>query len=278
MSLMLASLRVYPVKSCRGIDVAAWDVDRLGLALDRAFMIVEEDTGLFITQRRDPVLARIVPVLHDDTMVLTASGVTPVHVPLRQTEGPRRPVTVWRHEGVGVDQGDEVAAWLSAHIGRRARLVRAPPDHARRVNPERTTVEAHTAFSDGYPLLLVSQASVDALNARLELPVDVARFPPNLVVAGSAPFAEDGWRRLRIGPLDVVIVKPCERCVITTLDPEQGVRTGDEPLRTLASFRRTAEGVLFAQNAIALQTGRLAVGDVVDVAETQQPPVFETVG
>jgi hypothetical protein len=259
----LAALYVYPVKSCRGLRVGRWEVDRLGLRLDRAFMVVDAESGLFLTQREEPRLARIVPALGEDVLELAAAGAGSVHVPLAERNGPRRRVQVWRHVGDGVDQGDAPAAWLSALLGRALRLVRIPPDHARRVNPERAPFEAHTSFTDGYPFLLLSQASLDALNARLEEPLPIERFRPNLVVAGTAPHAEDGWRRLRIGALELRIVKPCDRCAITTVDPATGERRGPEPLRTLATYRRRDGAVFFGQNAVHLAPGLLTTGSPV---------------
>jgi hypothetical protein len=143
------------------------------------------------------------------------------------------------------------------------------------VNPDRTPVEAHTAFSDGYPLLVLSEGALDALNARLPAPLPIARFRPNLVVADCEPHAEDGWRRIRVGALELVLVKPCDRCAVTTVDPETGERGGAEPLRTLARYRRRDGAVWFGQNAIALGTGRLGVGARVEVLETQPALPFD---
>jgi uncharacterized protein YcbX len=263
----LASLYVYPVKACRGLRIAQGEVDRFGLHLDRAFMVVDAGTGRFLTQREEPRLARVVPALGEGALSLAAAGAGSVEVPLAEREGPRRRIQVWRHVGEGVDQGDAAAGWLSALIGRALRLVRMPPDHARRVNPERAPFEAHTSFTDGYPFLLISQASLDGLNARLAEPVPMERFRPNLVVAGTEPHAEDGWRRIRIGALELVLVKPCDRCAVTTVDPESGVRRGPEPLRTLATYRQRDNAVFFGQNAVHLAPGQLSTGAPVEIVE-----------
>jgi uncharacterized protein YcbX len=272
---VLSALRLYPVKSCRGLSLRAWDVDHLGLRLDRAFMIVDAASGTFLTQRDEPRLARIAPALEGAELALAAGGAGEVRVPLDRPDGPRRRIRVWGHQGDGVDQGDEAAAWLSRFLGRGVRLVRTPPDHARRVNPEWSPVEAHTAFSDGYPLLLVSEGALEALNARLAAPIPIERFRPNLVVAGCEPHAEDGWRRLRVGALEILLVKPCDRCAVTTVDQRTGERTGAEPLRTLASYRRRDGAVWFGHNAVALATGRLEVGAAVEVLETQRALPFD---
>jgi len=182
---------------------------------------------------------------------------------------PRVAVEVWRHRGPALDQGDAAAALLSEHLEISCRLVRIPPDHARRVNPAFSPEEAHTAFSDGYPLLLVSEASLADLNARLETPLPMNRFRPNLVVRGCAPFAEDGWKRIRIGGLELDVAKPCDRCLVTTTDQATGERDGQEPLRTLATYRKRGEGVLFGQNLVHRGRGALALGASVEVLAAQ---------
>lgn len=272
---MLSALRVYPVKSCRGLSVSAWEVDRLGLRLDRAFMVVDAASGTFVTQRDEPRLARIAPAVDGAELVLAADGAGEVRVPLDRPGGPRRRIRVWRHEGDGVDQGDDAAAWLARLLRRDLRLVRTPPDHARRVNPERSAVEANVAFSDGYPFLVLSQSALDPLNARLATPIPIDRFRPNLVVAGCEPHAEDGWRRIRVGTLELLLVKPCDRCAVTTVDQQTGERMGAEPLRTLAGYRRRDGAVWFGQNAIALGTGRLEVGARVEVLEAGPAAGFD---
>jgi uncharacterized protein YcbX len=271
----LAALFVYPLKSGLGIALARSEVDRLGLRLDRAFMVVDAATGLFVTQREEPRLARVVPALRGDALELRAAGAGAIRVALRERDGPRRPVRVWRYAGDGIDQGDEAAAWLSELLGRPLRLVRVPRDHARRVNPEQIAFDARTSFTDGYPFLLISQAALDGINARLAEPLPIGRFRPNLLVSGTAPHAEDGWRRIRIGSLELVLVKGCERCAITTVDPATGERRGPEPLRTLAGYRRREGAVFFGQNAVHLGPGTLEVGMPVEVLETRPPPSFE---
>jgi uncharacterized protein YcbX len=273
--LRLETLFVYPVKACRGLSLPASEVDRFGLRYDRAFMVVEAESGLFLTQRDEPRLARIVPRLAGGTLELGAAGAASVRVPLEPQDGPRRSIQVWRHRGEAMDLGEEAAAFLSQQLGRKLRLVRMPADHARRVNPERAPFEAFTSFTDGYPFLLLGRASLDALNARLAEPLPVQRFRPNLVVTGAEPHAEDGWRRIRIGALELHIVKPCDRCAVTTVDPELGVRRGVEPLRTLARYRRADGAVFFGQNAVHLAPGQLAVGMPVEILETWEPMQFE---
>jgi uncharacterized protein YcbX len=275
MPAVLAELRVHPVKSCRGFAVAEWELDRFGLALDRAFMIVDEERGLFLTQREEPRLALVVPRVDGAALTLSAEGAGAVAVDLARRDGNRIPIEVWRHRGEGVDQGAEAARWLSALLGRSLRLVRIPPDHERRVNPDRVPEPAFTAYSDGYPLLVLSRESLADLNGRLPAPLAMERFRPNLVIEGVAAYAEDGWRRIRVGQVELEIVKPCDRCGITTVDPQTGARDGREPLRTLNRYRRRDGAVYFGQNAVHRGAGKLAVGMRVAVLATQPPTVFD---
>jgi uncharacterized protein YcbX len=270
----LSGIHLYPVKSCRGIAASAWPLDRFGLWLDRAFMVVD-GAGRFLTQREQPRLARVETALEESALLLRAAGIGEQRVPLHGAAGERVAVKVWYHAGEGLDQGAGPAAFLSDLLGCDARLVRIPPEHDRRVSPRHSSREAYTAFSDGYPLLLLSQASLAALNQRLSEPLPMNRFRPNLVFSSSEPHAEDGWKRIRLGTLELEIAKPCERCAVTTTDQESGERSSSEPLRTLALYRRQGGGVLFGQNAVHQSTGRLAVGTPVQVLATQPPPRFD---
>ncbi len=265
--IQLEAIHFYPVKACRGISPGRWDLDAFGLRLDRRFMVVGTD-GRFLTQREHPALARVETQVDSEVLWLAAPDRARVAVPLEAPAGERMEIEIWRHRGPALDQGDDAAALLSAHLGVACRLVRVAPEHARRVNPDYFPGEAHTAFSDGYPLLLISRASLDDLNARLAEPLPMNRFRPNLVLGGCAPYAEDGWKRIRIGDCEMAVVKPCDRCVVTTTDQSTGRRAGNEPLRTLASYRAGERGVLFGQNLVHLGRGPIAVGARVEVLET----------
>lgn len=261
----VSGLFVYPIKSCAGTAVAEWELDRNGLAHDRSFMVVDPE-GRFLTQREQPALALVRPELHGDELVVHVPDRGSVTLPLSPT-GPVRTVTVWEHTGPAIDTGDQVAELLSDHLHTPVRLVALPPDHERPVDPD--YAPGHTVgFSDGFPLLLVAQASLDDLNSRLAQPLPMNRFRPNVVVDGARPFAEDGWRRLIIGEVPVDVVKPCARCTITTVDQTRGARAGAEPLRTLGTFRRGTRGVTFGYNAVHAHPGRWAVGDPVTVTQT----------
>lgn len=167
---------------------------------------------------------------------------------------------------MALDCGDEAAAWLSRFLEMECRLVFFPEDEIRQVDPTYARSGDRTAFSDGFPVLLISQASLDDLNRRLKTPVAMRRFRPNLVVSGCEPFAEDGWKQIRVGEVTFRVVKPCSRCVIPNIDPDTAEKSA-EPTRTLSGFRRRENKIFFGQNLIADGMGKLELGMPVEVLE-----------
>jgi hypothetical protein len=261
----VSELHVYPVKSLGGISLPACEVTRRGLRWDRHWMVVDE-AGRFLTQRQLPRMALVHTRVDHDGLELTASGMAPLRVPL---EAPGEPLTVsvWRDTVRAHRVGGQTDRWLSDALAVSCRLVRFPADAARPVVPVYGAADDETAFSDGFPLLLIGEGSLAELNRRLGRPLPMARFRPNIVVAGTEPFAEDAWRRTSVGGLTLRVVKPCSRCLVTTVDPDRGEVDGDEPLRTLATFRQQGNKVYFGQNAIPDGEGGLRVGDAVKVLE-----------
>lgn len=262
----IAQLFIYPIKSARGFSPGAWSVDRLGFAYDRRWVVALPD-GRGLTQREEPRLAQLVPRLAADHLMLTAPALPPLEVPLSPSGTPELfPVRIHDTPLAGASVSAPADAWLTRLLGYDVRLIGVHEE--RRVDPRYAVgADDRTGFADAFPFLVVGRGSLDALNARLAQPVPVDRFRPNLVIAGAAPFAEDGWRRIRAGEVELAVVKPCARCVITTTDQQTGAR-GEEPLRTLAAFRRDANGkVMFGQNAIHLGTGMIGRGDVVSVLD-----------
>ncbi|HUS64397.1 MAG TPA: MOSC N-terminal beta barrel domain-containing protein [Kofleriaceae bacterium] len=264
----LCQIHVYPVKSCGGIAVDRWRVGARGLERDRELMAVTP-AGAFLTQREVPRLVLVRAALEPDALVLTAPDLPPLRLPFAARSAARVPVVIWKDTVAAEPVGDEADAWMTRALGTDARLVRFPEDARRQVDLTFARPGDLVGFADGFSLLLVSEASLDALNARLEQPIGMNRFRPNLVVRGCEPFAEDTWRRIRIGALELELPKPCARCPIPTVD-EVTATHGKEPLRTLATFRRIGGGgaVYFAQNAIHRGEGELAVGDAITVLET----------
>jgi len=260
---VVSELWVYPVKSCRGIALEHAAVGPRGIRWDRHWMVVDP-AGRFLTQRQLPAMALIGTALAPDALWLDAPERLPLRVPYDAC-GERTPVRVWGDELRACTVSEDADRWLSAALGSPCRLVRFPDDAPRAVDSQYGRPGDETAFSDGFPLLLIGQGSLDDLNARLARPLPMRRFRPNVVVRGAPPYAEDDWRQVRIGGLGCRVVKPCSRCAITTVDPEHGVRDGNEPLETLAGYRRRDGRVCFGQNVIPDGRGSLQVGDAVEV-------------
>jgi uncharacterized protein YcbX len=273
----LAAIVVYPVKSCRGVALERASVRREGLALDRRWMIVDA-RGAFVTQREAPRLALVDTAIEDDGFVLSASGAGAVRLPRVLSDGARTRVIVWG-DAVEAIAHDEASRWASAWLEQDVRVVSMPDDALRPVSAKHAREGDVVSFADGFPLLVASTSSLDDLGARIAAgggaPVPMARFRPNVVIEGAEAWAEDRWERIAIGGVVLRAPKPCERCVITTIDPATAT-TEREPLRTLATFRRTARGVLFGVNLVPETLGTLAVGDAVRVLDTHAPPAFVT--
>jgi uncharacterized protein YcbX len=267
--ITVASLIYYPVKACRGIETDAANVERMGLEYDRRMMAVTPE-GRFRTQRDYPRLALVTPFISGEKLTLSAPGMDSLTIPILKS-GPTRPVDIWRSKEVpAVDQGKEAAEWFSSWLEANVRLVHFAEGAIRRVDEiYAVNADDHTGFADGYPLLLASEESLADLNARLEWPVLMDRFRPNLVVRGCAPFAEDRWSRICIGEMQLAVVKPCARCVVTTIDKETLERS-KEPLKTLATFRRQEGGAMFGQNVIPLNEGRLRLGMNVEILSKRE--------
>lgn len=257
---------IYPVKSAAGIEVAEAELDAFGLRLDRRWMVVD-DAGRFLTQRQLPRMALIRVALEGGALRLTFPDAPILEVPVRAEEGAgagvRRRVVVWGDAVEAVDTGETAARWLSAALGRPARLVHLPDDAVRPVDPRYARPGDRVAFADAFPVLLISEDSLEELNRRLAEPVPMNRFRPNLVVRAGEPHAEDGWRRIRIGEVEFDVVKPCARCAITLTDQATAER-GKEPLRTLATYRTRNGKVLFGQNLIHRGRGAVRVGMAVE--------------
>ena len=269
MKAAIAELNVYPVKSCRGMPLAAAEVTTTGLLHDRHWMLVRPN-GRFVTQRELPRMALIGTRVGSDGLSLTAPGMPALNVP-RAAGGAARPVTVWKFDGRGLDCGAEAAAWLTKFLETELSLVAFDTSMPRECSPEWTQdTPAVTEFSDGYPVLVISRASLADLNSRLPKALPMERFRPNLVIDGVGAYDEDRIHELRINGVTLRMVKPCSRCAITTTDQQTGEVDGVEPLRTLKEYRwdRQLRGVLFGQNAIVVRGAgeRLRVGDEFSVS------------
>ncbi len=258
----LASLHVYPIKSCAGTSVDSWRADPLGFAHDRRWMVVDEE-NIFLSQRELPRMSLVKPEIKDGHLSIAAPDMPPLEVPF-EPGGSRSLTRVWGDAVETVTTGDEASRWFSEFLRIPCRLVHLPDNSIRRVDPDYARPEDRVHLADGFPFLLISEESLENLNSRLDESLPMNRFRPNLVVRGVEPFAEDGWRSVRIGDLVFRVAKPCARCAITTVDQATGAK-GKEPLTTLAAFRKVNGEVMFGQNLIHESPGSLRVGDVVEV-------------
>ncbi|QIG43491.1 MOSC domain-containing protein [Nocardioides anomalus] len=275
----LSELRRFPVKSCRGEQLEAAVVEPWGLAGDRRWMLVDE-TGETVTAREHRELLLVHPRLRPDGgLSVAAPSAKDLEVDL-PTPGDLVQVTVFGRAPFGATPAGPAAdAWFSAVLGEPVRLVYADDPERRPANPAYAGPGVPMHFGDGYPLLLVTEASVAAVNELIAAgpraadgPVPVVRYRPNLVVAGSEPWVEDGWRRLRVGEAEFRLVKGCDRCAIPTTDEQTAVRR-KEPTYTLAQHRRWDGAVWFGMNLVPLTPGAtLRVGDAVEVLESVPAP------
>jgi uncharacterized protein YcbX len=287
--VILQSVHIHPVKALRAVDLRAARVEPWGLAGDRRWLIVEAEDGKFITQRSDPSLARVaaryVPPTDlvtgppapaaappPGTLAVSADGHPPLLVPPPAEDRGAEMlwVSIWQSKVTAAAAGPAADAWFSRYLGRPVRLVHLDDPSRRQVDPGFSRPDDRVSFADGYPLLLTSTSSLDALGDWLveagDEPVPMNRFRPNVVVAGAPPWAEDAWRRLRIGPVPFRVAKPCGRCVVTTTDQLTGDRSR-QPLAMLGRRRRVGQSLIFGQNLIPDGPGIIAVGDPVEVTE-----------
>jgi len=262
MSLHLASIHVYPVKSLGGFAVDEARLTDRGLQHDRRWMLVNEQ-GIFMTQRELGTMACLhCSPLPDGFRVTDLRSGNTLDLPWSLAEGERHEVSVWS-DALSALHGEAAwDAWFSERLERRVRLVYMPNASERRT--DEGNAKGLTSLSDAFPYLVVSQASLDELNSRLATPIGMERFRPNLVVSGGAAFQEDAWAEVLIGEARFQLVKPCARCVVITTNQQNGER-GKEPLRTLATYRSEGNKVMFGMNAVGQVEGTVRVGDAVRV-------------
>ena len=258
--IRITALNIYPVKGCRGIAVQSARVATTGFEHDREWLITRPD-GRFMTQREEPRLALIEPTLIDKQLPgeqmlrLRIPGGAELNVSPAE-QGREVEVTCWKDRCAAFDAGDDAAEFLTGYLGSPVRLVRFDARRKRPSNPQWTPgIEALNQFSDGFPWLLASEASLEDLNSRLQRKLPMNRFRPNIVVSGLPPFGEDRLHDLTAGPVRLRRAKPCTRCIVTTTDQATGKRDGTEPLQTLRQFRfdRELKGVVFGQNMILIE-------------------------
>ena len=273
--MQISAIAIYPVKSLGAIALSSAEVGPRGMAGDRRWMIVDAG-GRFVTRRECPALARIGirPGDAGDFHLTGPEAGMAARLPFVPEGGLPGEVRVWRDIVPARLFDNDASRLISATAGRPLRLAYMPDDVRRPVDPRYGRNGDMVSFADGYPILLASGASLDALNAALEQPVPMDRFRPSLVVSGAGleAWAETRWRRVRAGDVLLDLIKPCSRCIVITQDHRTGERPdGAAPLKALRALGRfDGSGVLFGENAIPRRTGRVAVGDRVGVEEEGQ--------
>ncbi len=276
--MILSEINIYPIKSLKGISLTESKIERRGLEFDRRWMLIDEKNK-FLTQREFPKMATIETEITKDGLQVS-NGAEKLIVPFEIEENNTEKVQIWQSKCAAKIYQKPINEWFSDVLGANIRLALMPEETQRKVSYfYAVQKDDHVSFADAYPFLLIGMGSLADLNSRLETPVPMNRFRPNLVVSGAESFAEDGWKKIKIGENIFHIVKPCARCAITTIEQNTGEKQGVEPLKTLASFRipkrSLKQKILFGQNLIAENAGDiLRVGDKIEVLETKRSPKF----
>jgi hypothetical protein len=226
--------------------------------------MVVDDQGHFLTQRKLPRMALIHIDLREDCIAISAESMSELTIPLHTKGAETVRVRIWDDSLDALDAGTDAGSWFSKFLGFRCGLVQMPEKEARFANPKYALQNSPVSFVDAYPVLLMTEASVDDLNGRLQQPVPMNRFRPNVVISGSAAYEEDTWQRVKIGSVSFLVAKPCVRCAVPTVDQNTGV-VGKEPIRTLQTYRTFDSKLCFGQNLVHESQGVLRIGDTVSV-------------
>jgi uncharacterized protein YcbX len=263
---MLSGITIYPIKSLGGISLHTASLCPTGLLHDRRWMLIDKNNR-FISQREHHHMCLFDVAMTEEGFRIRYNE-DELQIPFSLNTGERTQVTIWDDTADALVATDRISNWFSERLQQSVRLVYMPDDSKRHI-PEkyRITSDDTVSFADGYPILVIGEASLAALQSMVEIPVSMSRFRPNLVFTGGAPHDEDSWRSFSIKGQPFHGVKPCARCVMITIDPQTG-NTGPEPLKTLATYRRDGSKVLFGQNVIPPSSGTVSVGDEIIVAES----------
>jgi len=270
----LSAIFIYPIKSVTGIQVSAWDVIETGLKYDRQWMLID-DQQRFLSQRQAPKMALIKTQIKDQQLVVSTPEQEDLLLSLEPEQTSKAVIaTVWHDQCSAQLISPEADQWFSDALQMPCRLVYQAKASLRTVDQNYALTHDQTSFSDGFPFLITSEASLALLNKQMNLNLSMQRFRPNLVIADCASYAEDTWRKISIGNINFRLPKPCARCSVPQIDPETAL-SDKEPLRTLSRTRKWQNQVYFGQNALHDQQGLLHVNDLVTLIETgpAQPPL-----
>lgn len=269
----LSKIIIYPVKSLAGIKVSKWRVNEKGLLYDRKWMLVDSDNQ-FLSLRQIPKMVLIKTQLTDHELILSTATSGNITLPLNPTDGVRCETTLWDKTCPANTTTKKANQWLSDFLDIECKLVYQPDDIVRSVDPHYSTISDKVCFSDGFPFLIVSEASLNSLNQAMNLELPIERFRPNLVISHCEDYAEDSWREITINNIGFRLPKPCSRCSVPTIDIDTA-QTNKEPLTTLNRLRKWNKKVYFGQNALHNNSGVLSVGDKIEInhAGPRQPPI-----
>jgi uncharacterized protein len=278
--LKLSEIYIYPIKSLGGIRLETANITTRGLENDRRFMLVDEN-GRFLSQREYPQLAIFQTEIEAAFLKITnkKNGSTlkiSLQYSLNHKVTQSLNVQIWDDETSAIEVSSEASNWFTQALDIPTRLVYMHEESQRKTDAQYSlNGEEITSFSDGYPILIIGQSSLDDLNNRLENPVNINRFRPNFVFTNGEPFEEDAWHEFTVGNVRFFGVKPCARCIMTTIDQETGEKKGKEPLLTLNKYRKAGNKILFGQNVLISQLGTVSVGDDVTVLSHKKLAKFE---
>ena len=267
----LSNINVFPVKSIAGISLSSAQVEKQGLQCDRRFMVASLD-GKMITARTHPQMVKIKAIIEPDGLVLCYPGLIDLHFTFDELEMKEIDTTVWSDTFTAYSTTKEANQWFSSILGTEAQLLFS----GEQSNRMREKIQTNVSFADGYPLLVISEASLAELNKRSSSHHTMAQFRTNLVVSGNEAFIEDSWKRIRIGEVEFEVIKPCQRCILTTVNPNTAqYHPNKEPLKTFSTFRADDSGnVYFGQNLITKNEETIKVGDKIEVLETKEKEYY----
>ncbi len=274
--LQLSEIYIYPIKSLGGIRLEKAQITTRGLENDRRFMLVDK-FGRFLSQREYPQLAIFQTEIEGDLLRITnkrTGNILKVNLSPHSVSSSIS-VTIWDDTTTAIEVSSEASEWFTQALNIPTGLVYMHEESQRKTEPQYSlTGDEITSFSDGYPILVIGQSSLNDLNNRLEDLVNINRFRPNFVFTDGEPFEEDAWHEFTVGDVRFFGVKPCARCIMTTIDQEIGEKSGKEPLLTLNKYRKAGNKILFGQNVLISQLGNVSVGDKIEVKSRKKLDKF----
>lgn len=271
--ISLTGIYIYPVKSLAGIKLDHWQVDDKGLLYDRKWMLIDQNHR-FLSQRQLPQMTLIQTSLSEEHLIFNAPDMDTLSIPLETNYGTTLEASIWQDSCPAKTVCPDVDQWFSQFLKIECQLVYQEAHTIRPVDPKYANANDKVAFADGFPFLIISEASLASLNEAMQLNLSMLRFRPNLVISGCDSYAEDSWREINIADINFRLPKPCSRCNIPNIDPDTA-DSGKEPLKTLNQLRKWNNQVFFGQNALHDKAGLLSVGDKVNIigTGTRQPPL-----